>query len=57
MPIALFPGITPEIRTVEARLSDTSSERFIIAETFVPISGAISYLVTAGPREIPTTRV
>ena len=42
IPMALLPGITPEIRTAEARLSEISSALLIMAATFVPDSGAIS---------------
>ena len=42
IPMALLPGITPEIRTAEARLSEISSVLFMMAATFVPDSGAIS---------------
>ena len=49
IPTAAFPG-TAATRTVgTARLRAKSSARPTIFESFIPVSGCISYLVTVGP--------
>ena len=51
IPTAAFPGIGASIRiSAAARLSLISSVSPTILLTFTPISGWISYLVTAGPQ-------
>ena len=56
IPTAAFPGIGASIRmSAAARLSLISSASPTILLTFTPISGWISYLVTAGPQLILVT--